>query len=134
MPENMQANDGRGSSWFYDNIAKCCCCCCVGEDSVCKTHFGNDNLAGGWLFFILTTLLVPFSFFTFSYGVAFGISSIVCAVGFSVGSGIFVYVSYPENMLSTVIFDTLTCTKRSGDAPASDRDSMMSTGEGQSLL
>ena len=76
MPENLVANDGRGSSHFFDYVFQpycfplfccygvCCRCCCNSTDlAFWKVHLGTDMLAGGWLFFLMAALLMPYAIY-----------------------------------------------------------------------
>ena len=59
MPENMIANEGRGSSIVYDSILSkfCCCCDCC---NCCKKHLGTDFLFGLWFFMVFNVIFLTY--------------------------------------------------------------------------
>ena len=102
----MIANNGLGSSISLDNFFVKCCCCCV---ECLKVHCSSDFLVGAWFFCIISFLggfaflveifekpsdPIPWLWFT-------------TMIGFGIGSYLFVYTSYPENMFppTTVFWD-----------------------------
>lgn len=118
MPTNMQMNEGRGSSFFFDLFFKpvlmdrCCCCCCR-DDAWWRRHLGSDALAGAWLFFLCAVALLPYSFYFAIWEpkqmytwLTFG-----SIVGFVVGAALIVYVSYPERDGSRLVWNALTCDR-----------------------
>jgi hypothetical protein len=120
LPDSFQANDGRGSSYFYDYIAKplccgCCCCywmCCL-PDNTCHRFFGSDFLASIWLIFIFAiiaslVLIVVCAIYYSEYVLwLYLLNALLFAAGFFLLG----YTSLPENVESTVAFDFLTCSK-----------------------
>jgi hypothetical protein len=56
MPENIQANNGKGSSYIYDKFLSKQCQCCA---ETMKKHCATDILVGMWYFLIMTAALLP---------------------------------------------------------------------------
>ena len=115
MPENMIANEGRGSSLFFDYIfANIFCCCHIGFSCSSKEfwrkHLGADFLAGSWIFFVLSLTSVPLSIYLL---VATGGEDyyywlmLMMTSGFTCGAALFVVTSYPEDMMTTKAYDAL---------------------------
>ena len=127
MPENMVANDGRGSSLFFDYIFSNLCCCtfsCKPEE-FWRKHFGADFLAGSWIFFICSACSVPISIFeviSSSGADPYYWLMLAMTVGFTAGAGLFVVTSYPENMMTTKVYDSLCacCTDTHGKRSEDD--------------
>lgn len=128
MPENLVANDGKGSSYFFDYCFQpycfplfccygvCCRCCCNSMDlALWRVHLGTDMLAGGWLFFLMACLLMPYAIYYAIWfpGETYTWLTMGSTVGFVWGAGLMVYTSYPENVGSTWTWDTMTCNKAS---------------------
>ena len=65
MPENMIANEGTGSTLFYDiffesDSRSCCCSLCNGVlKKSMKTHAHSDMLFGMWGFMVLCFASLP---------------------------------------------------------------------------
>ena len=104
-PENMIANEGRGSSFVHDNfVAKCCCCCA----EVWKRHLGSDFLFGLWFFMAFNVFFLSYALL---YVTAISASSYIgwmwltMAIGFTVGTYLFILSSYPENMQTSYFWD-----------------------------
>jgi len=122
MPDAMRANNGRGSSFFFDyfwvhlmRLKRAGGDVEEGSSSNAKSaerytfwvkHVGNDGLAGAWIFAIVGILggigvlplvilkpLSPYAWLLFW-----------STMPFSVGSVLLVRASYPENMNTSVIF------------------------------
>jgi hypothetical protein len=108
MPDAMRANNGRGSSFFFDNVWGPLLCLKQGGERMAfwVKHLGNDALAGAWIFASLGILggigvvvliimhpLVASSWFGFW-----------TTMPFSIGSVLLVRASYPENMNTSVFF------------------------------
>ena len=106
FPENMIANNGIGSSHVYDKFLSKVCGGC---DSFFKVHAASDFLVGSWLFTMVSALgavgtlgfiadepsnPLPWLLFTMS-------------LGFTVGTYLFAYTAYPENMFppTTMVWD-----------------------------
>ena len=108
MPDAMRANNGRGSSFFYDyfwvpllriksNEARA---------TYWTKHVGNDGLAGAWLFAILGVLggiavIPPVILNPKSANAWFNFWS---TIPFTIGSVLLVRASYPENMNTSLFF------------------------------
>ena len=123
FPESMIMNKMRGSSFFYD----ACLACCLGplydpktEDFSAKAdsfagfiqrHLGGDFLFGAWVFFVAAIAQLAYSiwYVCLDYldwlAYAFFIGSLLLAIG----SGLFVYTTYPENAFSRYWWCLSTC-------------------------
>ena len=106
-PENMIANDGRGSSIVYDSFLSkfCCCCDCC---NCCARHLGSDFLFGLWFFMVFNVLFLSYAIY---YLIAISVTSYIgwmwltMALGFTVGTYLFILSSYPENMQTSYFWD-----------------------------
>lgn len=118
MPINMQMNEGRGSSYFFDLFFKpvmmdfCCCCCCK-DEAFWRRHVGSDALAGSWLFFLCALALIPYSlyFAIFEPKEMYSWLTVGSIAGFVFGAGLITYVTYPENDGSRLVWNFLTCDR-----------------------
>lgn len=111
FPENLQANDGRGSSIIYDSVvSKCCGSCC--SEKFMRTHLGSDFLVGTWAFFVVSVLLVPAGIVVVVYEPTDSASwcQFAYILGFAAGAGLMTYTTYPQNMNSRLVWNWLTCS------------------------
>lgn len=115
MPENMIANEGMGSSYFYDFFAHRCCGICIqrgsATDEYLRVHIGSDVMFGMWLFTLMSFLGIPwgiYEIFFNDYDVI-GWLDFSMAFTFALGMAILTYTSYPGNMESHFVWDVISC-------------------------
>lgn len=128
FPENMQSNDGQGSSVFFD--ALCCIDCCCDDKQFLKRHFGSDFLAGAWIFAVVATFSVIACIYTICLSPTSALywTFFTSALLFALGFYLLVYASYPENMGSTLVYDKLCC-KSGGNSTNADEETPLLKGE-----
>lgn len=106
MPENVEANGGRGSTIIVDKI--CCFHNCIPDDE--GKYAYSDITLGMWIFFITSAVLFP-------YGVVsvvmkpyeiYSWLSLITFSGFFAGSGLLLRASFPENYDSTLCGECLS--------------------------
>jgi len=122
-PQNLLANDMRGSSVVYDNcLSKCCCCC----GPTWKTHLGTDFLVGAWFFegFFVLASLASLAYVLYAPASALAWAYLTMSLGFTAGFTLFIWSSYPENFMTTVVYDKFLkhacCVKESAAPSASE--------------
>jgi len=113
MPDAMRANNGLGSSFFFDGFWAPMLGLkggIVNEDRVIfwKKHLGSDFLAGAWIFAVLGVLsgvaVVPWVVISPRSAMAW--LTFWSSIPFSVGSLLMLRGSYPEHMNSSLFFST----------------------------
>jgi hypothetical protein len=109
----MVANNGTGSTIFYDHVFSQPCCCCGGLGPLMLKWAHTDMLVGMWFFFILTAASVPplVAYVAWYPSEVNTWLDLVMGLAFAAGAGLMVYAAYPENFNSTLAFDTLTCSR-----------------------
>jgi len=109
----MVANNGTGSTIFYDRVfnQNWCFCGCFAPMMLKWAH--TDMLAGMWFFFLLSASSFPFLVLYVIWYPTYLVSwlDFIMGVAFIAGAGLMVYASYPKNFNSTMAFDTLTCSR-----------------------
>eukprot|EP00622_Pseudochattonella_farcimen_P002111 FR736977.1.p1 GENE.FR736977.1~~FR736977.1.p1 ORF type:complete len:255 (+),score=30.53 FR736977.1:72-767(+) len=116
MPENIQEDEGRGSTRFLDYVIRPICCCCWGpkNNAFWRRHFSNDVMAGTWLFFYAACAMLIYSIYTVVVNHdSYAWLSLGSNLGFALGAAIMVYTMYPEvdTERSAVVWNFLTCDK-----------------------
>lgn len=137
FPESMLMNKMRGSSFFYD----ACLACCLGPlyDSTTddfsskpdtfaglyQRHLGGDFLLGAWVFFVasIVQLIYTVYYVCVDYLDWLAYALFIGSLFLAIGTGLFVYTTYPENAFSRYWWCLSTCQKEDTD-----------TGETQKLL
>ncbi len=120
MPDAMRANNGRGSSFFFDKFwVHLLCLKAPGGDvesgsstnandryAFWVKHVGNDGLAGAWIFAIIGIIsgigVIPLVIMNPTSPNAWFI--FWSTMPFSVGAILLVRASYPENMNTSIFF------------------------------
>jgi len=136
FPESMLMNKMRGSSFFY-----ACLACCLGplydsttDDFSAKPdtfagfiqrHLGGDFLLGAWVFFVasIVQLIYTVYYVCVDYLDWLAYALFIGSLFLAIGTGLFVYTTYPENAFSRYWWCLSTCQKEDTD-----------TGETQKLL
>lgn len=113
FPESMIANNGRGTSYIYDTLFYCCLGPLYNDDKsdynypnntiigFFQKHLGSDFLSTVWLIFVLSIVQLLSAIYYMSVGDdkyvwVYFIASLL----FFIGSGLFVYTSYPNSFFS----------------------------------
>jgi len=126
FPEFMIMNNGRGSSFFYDTFLKCCFGPLYNPQTgmlshpdektwsgVIQKHFQTDFLVGVWILFVASIAQMVYAVYlvivypTDAYLWIFFVSSFFLLVG----TGIFVYTSYPGMFFSRSCWCYMSCQK-----------------------
>mmetsp|Transcript_6040 Transcript_6040/g.7423 ORF Transcript_6040/g.7423 Transcript_6040/m.7423 type:complete len:307 (-) Transcript_6040:59-979(-) len=109
FPENMQKNNGAGSTYFYDNYFSKCCC---GMDAMMEKYCKTDMLLGLWFFLILTALFMPPVIITCIYYPTYGSSwlDLIMMTLWLVGTALMTYSSYENNMNSSICWSFFGCS------------------------
>lgn len=135
LPASLALNNGTGSTYFLDFF--CCIDYMFDNKQFVRTHLSPDFLAGSWIFAILIAAGVVFSIYLlYEYYqspdlwvyVVFFISSIIL----SVGALLFVYGSYPINLVqgSNIFWQLLCCQ----DAIEPSEEDLIERDERRTLL
>jgi hypothetical protein len=138
MPDAMRANNGRGSSFFFDYVWSPLFCLKRRDEakSYWSKHLGNDGMAGGWIM----------AFFGIAGGIAV-IPPVVLhpnsalawlvfwsTIPFSIGSVLFLRAAYPETMNSSIFFDVSEESSNSDGTGNSSDSGDEVNGENTALL
>ena len=113
FPESMMANNGRGTSYIYDTLFYCCLGPLYNDDKsdykypdttiigFFQKHLGSDFLSTVWLFFILSIVQLLFAIYDMSVGDDNYVwVNFIASLFLVIGSGLFVYTSYPNSFFS----------------------------------
>lgn len=139
LPESMIANNGQGSSYFYDLTLSACCGTLHlapdqdesnGDEYFCcnvyfwKKHTGSDFLVGSWVFFGVSgaALAVSIYYTYLEYQNLLIYIMLVSSLLFFVGTAILVYCSYPGQFFSRFWWCTMTCQSGGGWGGGGERD------------
>ena len=112
MPDNMRANNGRGSSYFLDFVCKPVLRL-IGKEGELKfwaKHLGNDALAGAWIFGIVGIIGGVGVLFLVYLESTSWLNWLIfwSTIPFSLGSILFIRATYPETMNTSIIFDNFS--------------------------
>lgn len=135
LPASLALNNGTGSTYFLDFF--CCFDYMFDNKQFVKKHLSPDFLAGAWIFAILIAAGVVFSIYLlYEYYespdlwiyILFFVSSLIL----SVGALLFVYGSYPGNLVqgSNIFWQLLCCQ----DAIEPSEEDFIETDERRTLL
>ena len=114
MPEHLLANEYKGSSYSYDyfigpiTCGGCCGCC---KESL-QIHLGTDLLVAAWalLIFAVFGTFVAIYLCVVYYTNYTDWILLATLVILTMGSYLFLYASYPENIMGTsMAYDLMTC-------------------------
>jgi len=130
FPESMLMNKMRGSSYFYD----ACLACCLGplydpktDDFSAKAdtfagfiqrHLGGDFLLGAWFFFVAAIAQLAYTVYDVcvDYLDPLAYALVIGSLLLAIGSGLFVYTTYPENAFSRYWWCLSTCQSTEAEA------------------
>lgn len=137
FPESLQANNGSGTTYFVDYI--CFFDFLFDKKDFVKKNLSPDFLAGSWIFAILIMAgLVFSSYLLYAYYqspdlwvyIMFFISSLIL----SAASLLFVYGSYPNNIMGSNLFYQITCCEKAIEPTEEEIENMLRYNERQTLL
>ena len=124
FPESMVSNNGRGTSYIYNTLFYCFLGPLYNEDvsdykypdttvtGFFQKHCGSDFLFSVWLFFILSIVqLIYVIYGMFVYDDKYVWINFIASVFLAVGSGLFVYTSYPNSFFSRYWWCSMTFQK-----------------------
>ena len=124
FPESMISNNGRGTSYIYNTCFACCLGPLYKDDKsdyrypdttitgFFQKHFGSDFLFSVWFFFILSIVQLIYAIYDMIIGGDKYIwINFIASLFFAIGSGLFVYTSYPNSFFSRYWWCLLTLQK-----------------------
>ena len=113
IPESMIANNGRGSSYLYNTIFACCLGPLYNDEKtdfkypdttligLFQKHLGSDFLFSVWFLLVLSIVQLIYTIYQIFVGDDNYIwISFMASLFLAIGSGLFVYTSYPNSFFS----------------------------------
>jgi hypothetical protein len=113
IPESMIANNGRGSSYLYNTIFACCLGPLYNDEKtdfkypdttligLFQKHLGSDFLFSVWFLLVLSIVQLVYTIYQIFVGDDKYIwISFMASLFLAIGSGLFVYTSYPNSFFS----------------------------------